>query len=168
MSFFLRKYLLTLLSLFRSDRALCVWLSIFEPNTCMHARMHMQTLSLFTTRQTNQHPQGLLAGEKGQRALLFSLWFSYYTEINTVKLFCATQGLWTQREWALNAFISLSLPYLLLFPCLFDTHAHKPHIFRHYQTNSWNYGETRCMHQASVGVEECVQWLIRRRIWQQH
>lgn len=48
------------------------------------------------------------------------------------------------------------------------THAHKPHIFRHYQTNSWNYGETRCMHQASVGVEECVQWLIRRRIWQQH
>lgn len=105
---------------------------------------------------------------KRDRVLLFSLWFSYYTEINTVKLFCATQGLWTQREWALNAFISLSLPYLLLFPCLFDTHAHKPHIFRHYQTNSWNYGETRCMHQASVGVEECVQWLIRRRIWQQH
>lgn len=60
-------------------------------------------------------PKAFWLAKKGPRAPLFSLWFSYYTEINTVKLFCATQRHWTHGELALNAFISF-----FFFPFLFS------------------------------------------------
>lgn len=107
--------------------------------TLMHVCMSTHTHC--AVRQTNQLPSGVLACQKGQRALLFSLWFSYYTEINTVELFCHTQGLWTHRQWALDSFIALSLSLSLSGPLSFyftasliDAHD-VAHSFKLCQTN---------------------------------
>lgn len=61
-------------------------------------------------------PQGHLACEKGRGALLFSLWFSYYTEINTVELFWRPRALDPERA-STQIFCLCSLS-LFQSPCL--------------------------------------------------
>lgn len=125
----------------------------------------MQTL---LDRQTNQLPSGPLASEQGQGALLFSLWFSYYTEINTVELFSDTQGLWRQWARGLNSFICLfavafSAQSVSQFHCLWQAgtwcHARIQALLSKH-TNTYTRGSCICL-------EECVQLLIRKWI-QQH
>lgn len=95
-------------------------------------------------RQTNQLPQGLLACEKGQGALLFSLWFSYYTQINTVELFWRPGALDPERAstdfFSLSLFLSQS-PYLPLFHCLSDRHTH---------TRTWCYALIQALPNKQV------------------
>lgn len=126
----------------------------------------MHTLSV---RQTNQLPSGFFGWRIGTGSpFVFFLWFSYYTEINTVELFCDTQGLWRQRARGLNSFICLfslafSAQSVSQFHCLWQAGAWchtriQALLSKH--TNTYARGSCICL-------EECVRLLIRKWIQQE-
>lgn len=145
---FRQKHVITTLTLLRSDIA--PWLFYFFnflKFSSIHVCARTNTNTHSVVRQTNQLPQGLLACEKGQGALLFSLWFSYYTQINTVELF------WHPRALDPEFFSVSQSPYLPLFHCLsvWQTHTYSHMMLRTYsgiakQTSKQTYTHTHTAH----------------------
>lgn len=151
---FRQKHLITTLTLLRSDIASWLFFYLNFLFSSIHVCVRINTYTHSVVRQTNQLPQGLLACEKEQGALLFSLWFSYYTQINTVELFWHPRALDPERVstefFSLSLFLSVALS-LSISLSVWQTHTYSHMMLHTYsviakQTSKQTYTHTHTTH----------------------